>query len=119
MLNVTGHRVMVKPDPPKEQVRLSEELKKINFEIGMDSDTERREQVGTQIGTVVGIGHTAWQAFDKSSPDWKPWCGVGDRVIFARYAGKLVSDPVTEEEFMVLNDEDIQCVITGEKSPWE
>ena len=85
----------------------------------MTQEQERREKVGTQIGTVIAIGNTCWKAFDGDSFHWEPWCVVGDRITFARYAGKIVEDPVTKEEFMIINDEDVQCVVTGEKAPWE
>lgn len=121
MLTVTGHRLLVKIDPPKEswQKHVPDDLKKLGFQIEIDSDQAKREEVASSIGTVVGIGSTAWHAFDRASPDWKPWCKVGDRITFARYAGKLVEDPVDKERFIVINDEDMHCVITGEKAPWE
>lgn len=111
MLEIVGHRILVKPDEVKEQFDIPDGLKGLAFEIAMDTDQERREKVGTQIGTVVGIGPTAWHAFDKNSPDWKPWCKLGDKVIFARYAGKIIEDPADKVRYMVLNDEDIQAVV--------
>jgi co-chaperonin GroES (HSP10) len=119
MLRAQGFRILIKPDPVKDQVKVSEELKKSGFVIGRTADEERRAEVATQIGTVVDVGPTAFHAYDKNSPDWRPWCKVGDRVIFARYSGKLVEDPVTEEKFMMVNDEDIQCTVEGELAPWE
>ena len=119
MLKVKGHRLLIKPDPPKEQVKISAELKALGFEIGMNSDQERREMVGTEIGTLVGIGPTAWRAYDGKDEAWEPWASVGDRVAFAKYSGKIVTDPETDEKFMVVNDVDLQCVVTGESSPFE
>lgn len=120
-LKVKGHRLLVKPDAPKEQMNefVPESLKTAGFKIEMTPEQERLEKVGTQIGTVIDVGNTCWKAFDGTSPDWEPWCKVGDRITFARYAGKLVEDPTTKEQFMIINDEDVHCIVTGEKSPFE
>ena len=67
---------------------------------------EKQEPLATTTGTVVSIGPNAWKAFDPG-PDWAPWAEVGDRVMYAKYGGKVVKDPDTNEEFVVLNDEDI------------
>jgi len=121
MLTVKGHRVLVKPDPPKDQFNkfVSKELAATGFEVVLPEDQERRELVGTSVGTVVAIGGTCWRSYDGDLNGWEPWCKVGDRITFSRYAGKLVEDPVTEERFMLINDVDVQCIIEGEKAPWE
>lgn len=121
MLEVLGHRVMIKPDPPKKQFqdKVPEALKNVGFEVAMSGEQEKRELVGTQIGTIIGIGPMAWKAYDGKEPDWKPWAKVGDRVMFARYAGKITEDPETEELFLVLDDVDVQVKVTGEKNPFE
>jgi co-chaperonin GroES (HSP10) len=119
MLKAVGFRVLIKPDAVKDQVKISDALKNTGFEIARTADDQRRAEVATQIGSVIDVGPTAFHAYDKASFEWKPWCKVGDRVIFSRYAGKLVEDPVTEEKFMLVNDEDIQCTVEGELAPWE
>jgi co-chaperonin GroES (HSP10) len=118
-LKMMGHRILIKPDPVKEQTKLPEALRDLKFEVAKSVDQQRQEEVATTIGTIVSIGKMAWRAFDGTHPDWEPWCKVGDRVIFAKYGGKLIEDPVTLEKFMVLNDEDIYAKVEGEKSPWE
>jgi len=120
-LIVKGHRLLVKPDAPKDSYNkdVPEELKKLDFKIAMDSDQEKREEVAASIGTVVQVGNTCWSAFDRKSDGWEPWCKVGDRITFSRYGGKLQQDPVTKEKFMVINDEDVHCIVIGEKAPWE
>lgn len=120
-LVVKGHRLLIKPDAVKERMneQVPDELRKKGFEIGMTKEQEQREEVASRIGTVIGIGNTAWCSFDKKDPAWEPWCKVGDRVTFARYAGRVEEDPVTHEKFVVINDEDMFCVIEGEKAPWE
>jgi co-chaperonin GroES (HSP10) len=118
-LQVQGHRILIKPDPVKEQIDLPQGLKDSKFEVVKPHELEKREEAGTEIGTVVSVGPTAFKAFDGSDPNWKPWCKPGDRVIFTRYSGKKVEDPVTKEKFFVVNDEDIQVVVTGETNPFE
>ena len=110
-LEIVGHRLLVKPDPVKEQVSVPESLKEGGFEVVKPVDLERREEAGTQIGTVLQVGPTAFRAFDGNDPNWRPWCQPGDRIIFARYAGKFVEDPDTKEKFFVINDEDVQAKV--------
>jgi len=118
-LQVKGHRVLIKPDPVKEQIEIPQALKDSKFEVVKPVELEKREEAGTEIGTVVSVGPTAFKAFDGNDPNWQPWCKAGDRVIFTRYSGKRVEDPVTKERFFVVNDEDIQVVVTGEENPFE
>ena len=115
-LQVQGHRILIKPDSVKEQIEIPDALKASRFEVVKPVDIEKREEAGTEIGTVVQVGPTAFRAFDGQDPNWKPWCKAGDRVIFTRYSGKKVQDPVTQEKFFVVNDEDIQVIVLGEKS---
>lgn len=119
MLEVVGHRVLVKPDPVKEQVDVPDSLKVGGFEVVKPADLERREEAGTQIGTVIQVGPTAFRAFDGNDSRWQPWCKPGDRIIFARYAGKFVEDPVTKEKFFVINDEDVQVKVFDRASALE
>ena len=55
------------------------------------------------------IVHNDWYSILQSA-----WCKVGDKVIFGKYAGKMVENRDTGEEFMVINDDDIQLVIVEE-----
>ena len=110
-LEIVGHRLLIKPDPVKDQIDVPEGLKEGGFEVVKPVDLERREAAGTQIGTVIQVGPTAFRAFDGNDPNWKPWCKPGDRIIFARYAGKFVEDPETKERFFVINDEDVQVKV--------
>jgi len=89
-----GHRVMIKPDDVE---------KKTASGIVLPVD-EKKEKAATVIGTIVAIGPNAWRAFD----DGLPWATIGDRVYYIKYAGKFVGK---EEEFIVVNDEDIIAVI--------
>ncbi len=96
-LEVVGHRVLVKP-------HLQEEVSEGGIYIAV-GDTFKREQGATQIGTIVGIGPNAWLDFKPGDP----WAEVGDKIYYAKYAGKNVT--IDEEEYVIINDEDVQCII--------
>jgi co-chaperonin GroES (HSP10) len=127
MLKVAGHKVLIKHMMFKERMEdfVPKDLKDKGFEIAASAEQERREEVASEVGTVVGVGPTAWYAFDRYNKDgsinsdWTPWCKLGDQILFARYAGKIVEDPITSERFMIINDEDVQAVVTGYKDPFE
>ena len=103
-LRVPGHRILIKPDSV-------EKVSPGGIVIARPGHGDKLEMMGTDRGTVVQVGPMCWQNFDYQSPDWKPWAKEGDRVIFARYSGKIVKHPETEEEFFIMNDEDIQVVL--------
>lgn len=90
-----GHRVLVKPLPLERQSKGGILL----------THDERKEKAQIR-GTVVAIGPTAWHAFD----DGSAWAKVGDEVWYAQYGGYLIRDPVTDEEYRLLNDEDVCAV---------
>lgn len=102
MLEVIGDRVLIKPKPLKTRHKI--DGTDIEFEINYGAD-EKIHKMASQEGTVVGIGSEAWGDYKE------PWCKVGDNVLFAQYSGKFVTDPETSEDFMVINDVDIQVII--------
>lgn len=97
MITPVGHRVLVKPLPVE---------KKTAGGILLADTVVDKHQRDQQKGVVVAIGENAWKAFD----DGTPWCKVGDLVLFSRYGGKTVYED--EQEFRVLNDEDIVAVVS-------
>lgn len=109
-IKAIGTRIIIKPDP-------IEKKSKGGIILNVDN---RRESAATQKGTVVDIGPMAWKTtwLGFGTPDWQPWCKVGDRVWFARYVGKMIpvdeNDPTNEEFYMILNDEDVQAIIEDE-----
>jgi co-chaperonin GroES (HSP10) len=96
MIEVLGHRLLIKP---KEV----ETVSKGGIVMAVDVKAER---TATQEGTVIQVGPNA---FSIDALGGVPWVSPGDEVIFARYAGKQVRDPETNEEYFVINDEDVQC----------
>lgn len=99
-LQPCGFRVLLKPDPL---------LKKTASGIVVQVD-EKVYRNATSVGTVVAIGPTAWKAYDEG----KPWAAIGDRVYYARYAGRPIDDG-SEDGLVIVNDEDIQGIITKEE----
>jgi co-chaperonin GroES (HSP10) len=98
MIKPAGHRCLVKPD-------------KVDDKRGslFVPDSAKERQTNQQIfGTLVAVGPTAWKAFDSG----EPWAKVGDKVAFAQYGGFVIEDPYTKEQYRLLNDEDIACIIT-------
>jgi len=107
MLEPAGHRIIVRPDKIEEKVGslyITEQAK----------DMEVR---AASMGVIVAKGKSAWKAFD----DGEPWASVGDRVMFATYAGRDVPKALayrvapTADRLVVLNDEDILMIVREEK----
>lgn len=103
------HRILVKPN------KLEEEDKSYKSAIGAgiiipELDQRKREQAAVDRGIVVQVGDTAFTDFGAVSP-----VKAGDYIAYAKHAGKYVRDPETEEDFLILNDEDIVCILISKK----
>ena len=90
------HRVLVKPDP-------IEEVSQGGIVLAVDP---KKERLAVDKGTVVTLGDTAFSGDFKTESPPK----VGDRVYYAKYAGKLIKD-TDDVEYVMLNDEDVIAVI--------
>lgn len=108
-LKPLGHRVLIKPDEvdskSKGGIYLPDELTK----------QERGAQV---IGTVLDIGSTCWT----DTPDGVAWCKVGDRVVFAKYSGMKIWNPIEgkyRDDILIVNDLDICGLVTEEVEMYE
>jgi len=110
MNKIAGHRVLIKVDPIKKETD--------SGIIVVRDDEERDHKINTSTGSVVAIGPTCWMAYDfykpngERNPNWLPWCAVGDRVYFAKYAAKWIKD-AEGNEYVVVNDQDIIAVVEG------
>jgi co-chaperonin GroES (HSP10) len=98
------HRILVRQFKLVEEDKTYKSARAAGIHL-IESDQMGREQAGVDRGTVVSVGGTAFKDFGVDSP-----IAVGDMVAFARYSGKLLKDPFTEEEFIALNDEDIIAI---------
>lgn len=99
MINVTGYRVLVK----------TEEIEKVTAGGIVLVQDERLEEAGQQFGKVVGLGDDCWT--DSTGQHLNPWCKKGDKILFAKHAGRFVYDPDTKEEYMIMNDTDVLAII--------
>jgi co-chaperonin GroES (HSP10) len=117
-IEALGHRLTIQPDKVKDSD--AEKTKKKADELGLVIPDKFKDEIESQAtrdrasvdqGIVLTIGATAFRDFGG-----EPWCKVGDYVAYARHAGKFVKDPDTDEDILVINDEDVICKITKEKS---
>lgn len=87
-----GHRILVLPEAVEEV--------SAGGIIMATATQQQREQMGQTDGVVIAIGATAFSDLGE------PWCKVGDRVIFAKYAG-LMRKGKDEKEYRIINDLDV------------
>jgi len=98
MIKPAGHRVLLKADP-------IETVSKGGIIVVASTEEEKLERAAQTNGTLVQTGQAAWEDYNA------PWASVGDRVSYIRHAGKWINDPVTGEEYVILNDIDILAII--------
>jgi len=98
MIVPAGHRVLIKAEDVDEKTRGG---------LYLSPTTMERRKNERVIGTIVSIGMNAWKAFDGG----EPWAKEGDKIFYARYGGSTIKDPDTQEEFILLNDEDVLAVV--------
>jgi len=108
MLKPLGPRVIVRPD----EFDSADPVYKAAKAAGIVLQKDKREQQAVVKGTILSIGE---QAFHAPVGNGTPWVSVGDRVYYAKFAGKEIIDPETKEELLLLNDEDLCVKILGEE----
>lgn len=99
MIIPTGSRILVKPDPVETKT-------KSGILIAQD---EKIAQAAAVTGTVIALGELAFKEFVDGvfKQVYEPFAKVGDRIQYKRYTGVSVKDPGTEEEYLLLNDNDV------------
>lgn len=115
MIKALGYRIVVRPD----KVETTTES---GIVVALD---EKLEKTGVQFGVVTSVGPSAWKAYremdDKGHEhNGLPWAAPGDYVLFARHAGRFYLDPFEpqgENEYLVMNDEDLIGVIVEGENP--
>ena len=98
-INPVGHRILLLPREIAEKTTSG-------IIIATDSMRER-EQMSNTTGVVMSMGDSCYN--DMSTP----WCKVGDKVAFAKYAGLLYQgkDGV---KYRMVNDGDITAVLDSD-----
>lgn len=121
----TGYHVLVLPDTIEELAGFKEEGDGYVSDGGiwMHKETEaikdiQRERAAQVVGTLAAVGPSAWRSYDYDIPgyDWRPWAEVGDKVVFAKYGGKYVTDPASGIDYVLLNDNDITAIVKEEEN---
>lgn len=105
-IDVIGFRILVKPDNVMESKKYKTDIP--GFVVaGQEKD---REQQAVDKGTVVACGPTAFADYKFENP-----LKAGDHIVFAKFAGKEVVDPETDEKFVIILDEDVVAIMRGAK----
>ena len=102
---VTGCRLLVKPFKLQEHDKVFDSAKKAG--IFLLETAERKEQINVDKGTVLQIG-------SKCHEDYVGSLSVGDTIAYAKFGGKFIQEPGSEEVFLIINDEDLLCIFKDE-----
>ena len=108
-IKVTGPRILVKQHKLEDVNPVFKAAKAAGIALPEASREVKLEQRALDRGVVFQIGPLAYLDWD----DGRPWCSVGDVVLYARHAGKVIKEKEGEdvEEFIILNDEDVIAVL--------
>jgi len=101
MIEVPGCRLLIRPIKIEDADKTLKAAKA--FGIILLENDERRQQSAIDRGTVLQIG-------PKASEDYIGGVKVGDMIGFAKFGGKFIQDPETEEMLLAINDEDVICI---------
>ena len=91
-INPVGWRILIKPLEIREATASG-----IILTTGAIRD---REQMANTTGIVIAVGEGCYVE------EAAPWCAVGDKVIFAKYAGLLYLGK-DGNQYRIVNDKDI------------
>ena len=111
-LQPLGFRVLIRPD----EVKKYHEVDGSDLKIEIVSANERADKTAMYVGQIVGIGPLAWRDYNKDT-NVGDWASVGDYVLYSRYSGKWITDPETEEEYVIVDDNHILCKVDREVTP--
>lgn len=111
-LEPVGHRIVVRPEKVEERDPAYARAHAAGIALP-DSEDKRRREAGSDRGTVLSVGPNAFREFNLASGiDHYPWANPGDRVLYAKHAGKWTENPDNpDEQWLILNDEDIVGVL--------
>ena len=101
MIDVPGCRILIKPSNVEDHDEVLKSAKRAGITL-LDQD-ERKQKANVDRGTVLKIG-------PKCSQDYIEGVEVGSLIGFAKFGGKFVKDLNSEEELLIINDEDVICI---------
>jgi chaperonin GroES len=91
-INPVGNRILLKP--------IEIQTKSAGGIIMATESLKEREQMANTTGTVVAMGDDCY------SDEKAPWCKVGDKIIFAKYAGLMYLGR-DGNAYRMINDKDV------------
>lgn len=106
MIDVVTFRILVRPQAVEDVDPAYAAAKRMGLDIV--GDEKKRQQSGVDKGVVIACGPVAFKAYDVDNP-----LSPGDTIVYARNAGKEVTDPETDEKLLVINDEDVVAILRG------
>ena len=98
-INPSGHRILLLPREVEEKTQSGIILSTIS--------QREREQMSNTTGVVVAMGDSCYEDMTN------PWCKVGDKVAFAKYAGLLYKGR-DGLQYRMVNDGDITAVLDSD-----
>ncbi len=106
MMQVPGCRILIKPLKDEDVSDVAKRMKAMGFDF---TETDKRKaQTNMDKGVVQQIG-------PKASEDYIAGMVVGDTVGFTKFGGKFIRDIGSEEDLLVINDEDIIVIFKEDK----
>lgn len=97
MMQPVGFCVLVRPDEPAEALK--------SKLIDIPDTVSDKWRIEADTGILIAIGQCAWKGIE--GHDGTPWAYKGDHVVYAKYGGKVMTDPETGEKYILLQDKDI------------
>ena len=98
----SGYRILLLPFTPKEKTKGG---------ILFSQEQLDKARIATTCGYVLKMGDLAYK--DKTKFE-KPWCKIGDWVMFVRYAGSRL--PIEGGEVRIINDDEVLGTIKDPES---
>ena len=112
-MEAVAETIAVRPVMHRVLVRIQDKVDQING-IFVPEETQIREQMGAQLGTIIKLGATAFDHARTSATDLgieEYWPQVGDEVWLVKYAGVEKNE---DGVFLrLVNDEDIIGVVSS------
>lgn len=102
MIKVVGCRILVEPFKIEEHDEAFAQAKKAG--IVLLEQSERKEQTLIDKGTVLAIG-------PKCHEDYVGNLKAGDIIGYSKFGGKFIEDPADKKMYLVINDEDVICIL--------
>lgn len=106
MIQVPGCRLLIKPIKIEEHDKAFAAAKAMGLEL--PDQTKRQMQTVIDKGIVLQIGPNA-------SQDYIQGVAEGDMIGFSKFGGKFVKDLNSDEDLLIINDEDVVCVFKETK----